>query len=331
MKQVLFFSLILLYIKLVFPQQIIKCINGKTDLNITKDPPVLSLAEVSLKFIDKNSNTYINDNESANTTFSIINRSKGSTTDLMIFIQGGTFQMGSNDGESDEKPVHSVKVNDFYIGKYEVTVEQFKQFITATAYKTDADKEGWSYCWKGSTWEKKNGINWKYDVSGTLLPESENNHPVIHVSWNDAKAYCEWLSKKTGKKYQLPTEAEWEYAAKGGALTSSVIAYKYAGSNTLSEVAWFSENSNNKIHAVGQKSPNEEGLYDMSGNVWEWCSDWYKGYPGSSGVTDYTGSLRVLRGGGWSCNEQFCRSATRGSNAPSYRDTGIGFRLVSPK
>jgi formylglycine-generating enzyme required for sulfatase activity len=129
------------------------------------------------------------------------------------------------------------------------------------------------------------------------------------------------LSSTTGKTYRLPTEAEWEYAAKANS------SYKYAGSNDLDAVAWHGGNSGSKPHPVGQKQANGLGLYDMSGNVWEWCSDWYKGYPGSSGVSDYTGSYRVNRGGSWNDNAVYCRPANRSNNTPANRGNGLGFRV----
>ena len=140
----------------------------------------------------------------------------------MVFVKGGTFQMGctreQSDCNKDEKPVHTVTVDDFYIGRYEVTVAQFKKFIEVTNYKTDAEKKGYSYILDGD-WKNKNGVDWRCDVKGNIRSADEYNHPVIHVSWNDAVAYCRWLSKETGEHYRLPTEAEWEYAARGGSLS----------------------------------------------------------------------------------------------------------------
>ena len=261
----------------------------------------------------------------------------------MILVKGGTFTMGctseQSDCDNDEKPTHQVTLSDFYIGKYEVTVKQFKQFVDETAYKTDADKDGGSYFWTGSAWEKKAGVNWKSDEKGIVRPQSEYNHPVIHVSWNDAVAYCKWLSQETGKQYRLPTEAEWEYAARGGASTGSAStgsatgATKYAGSNNIDEVAWYNGNSNSKTHPVGLKKPNELGIYDMSGNVWEWCADWYdKGYynnsPRNNPRGPTKGDYRVLRGGSWGYDGRFCRVALRDYFSPDLRLFNLGFRLA---
>jgi formylglycine-generating enzyme required for sulfatase activity len=222
-------------------------------------------------------------------------------------------------------------VSDYYIGKYEVTLNEFRIFIEATKYLTDAEKAGSSYVRNGSTWKDKVGVNWRHRVNGTQRPSSEGNHPVLHVSWNDAVEYCKWLSNKTGKTYRLPTEAEWEYAARGG---SSGRGYKYSGSNNLDEVAWYTSNSGSKTHPVGQKKANELGLYDMSGNVWEWCSDdWHGNYTGAptngrAWIDSPRASFRVARGGGWDYDAQDCRVSGRGNDSPSNRDSGMGFRLA---
>jgi formylglycine-generating enzyme required for sulfatase activity len=274
--------------------------------------------------------------------------------DNMLFIRGGTFQMGSTDGESDEQPVHNVTVRDFYLGKYEVTVTEFKAFIDATGYTTDAEKkngEG-SYLWNStdSKWELKPDINWRHDAEGKLRPQSEYNHPVIHVSWNDATEYCKWLSRQSGKTYRLPTEAEWEYAAgngsrhtkyswgngdpsgkNGGNVTDeskrpgdgSTWTTKFEGYN---DGYWYTA-------PVGSYNSNDFGLHDMTGNVWEWCSDWYgadyyKNSPSSNPTGPTSGSFRVLRGGSWYNVPQYCRVADRSFGAPGNRGSDSGFRLA---
>ncbi len=251
----------------------------------------------------------------------------------MVLVVGGTFQMGNNDGDADEKPVHSVTLSDFYIGRYEVTLGQFKKFVDETGYQTEADKDGGSSILTGSKWKSTDGVNWKCDEAGNIRTQSDYNHPVIHVSWDDANAYCTWLSRKTGKKYRLPTEAEWEYAARGGNKSNG---YNFSGSNSLGDVAWYYENSDTKTHPVGQKQPNELGLYDMTGNVWEWCCDYYDEHYYSSSLSadpkgPSSGSKRVNRGGSWLGDAWNCRAAIRVKYSPPYHFNDLGFRLVSPR
>jgi formylglycine-generating enzyme required for sulfatase activity len=249
--------------------------------------------------------------------------SEGVSSDF-IFVQGGTFQMGSNESD-DEKPVHSVTVGDFYIGKYEVTVAEFKKFIDATNYRTDAEKGSGAYVWTGSKWEQKSDANW----SSPYFSQSDNN-PVSCVSWNDATEYCRWLSSSSGAKYSLPSEAEWEYAARGGIKSRN---YTYSGSENINDVAWYTSNSGSTTHQVGTMQANELGIYDMSGNVWEWCSDWYdKDYYKNSSSNNprgaSSGSYRVLRGGSWFCSATDCRVAGRRGSFPDYRLYDYGFRVV---
>ncbi|MFH1251907.1 MAG: SUMF1/EgtB/PvdO family nonheme iron enzyme [bacterium] len=283
-----------------------------------------------------------------------IQTTKSTNTDglpEMVFIKGGTFQMGSNDGQGNEKPVHTVTVSDFWMGKYEVTVAEFEKFISETGYQTDAEKRGSSFLWTGSDSEEKAGINWCCDAQGNVRRSSELNHPVIHVSWDDATAYCEWLSRKTGKTYRLPTEAEWEYAARSGGKN-----YKYSwgnfgpegkhGGNVADESAkkafgcsgtWEGYDDGFAFTApVGSFEPNELGLCDMTGNVWEWCEDWYdaKYYqksPQSNPNGASSGDYRVFRGGSWS-NEPFSvRCAYRGYIISNFRYNGYGFRILRTK
>jgi len=232
----------------------------------------------------------------------------------LVYVEGGSFQMGSNDGGSDEKPVHQVTVSSFYIGKYEVTQKEWQEVM-------------------GS-----NPSNWKGD-----------NLPVEQVSWYDAVDYCNKRSRKEGltpcysgsgsnitcnwsaNGYRLPTEAEWEYAARGG---NKSKGYKYSGSNDVGAVAWYDGNSGNKTHEVGTKAANELGIHDMSGNVWEWCWDWYNsGYyaksPGSDPKGPGSGSSRVLRGGSWRyLVVVLCRVAIRSSFVPGIRSCDGGLRVL---
>ena len=219
----------------------------------------------------------------------------------MIFVKGGTFTMGATSEQgseafSNEKPTHSVTLSDYYIGKYEVTQAQ---------------------------WEAVMGNNPSYFTG-------DPDYPVEGVSWNDVQEYITKLNQLTGKSYRLPTEAEWEYAARGGAESKG---YKYSGSHTLSYVAWYEDNSNSKTHPVGTKNPNELGIYDMSGNVWEWCNDWYASdYYNNSPQTNpqgpLWGSFRVIRGGGWSYFALICRVSIRSYEPAGFRGTYLGFRLV---
>jgi formylglycine-generating enzyme required for sulfatase activity len=214
----------------------------------------------------------------------------------MIFVDGGTFQMGSTSGEIDEKPVHSVELSSFSIGKYEVTQAQWK----AVMGKNSSKFVGCDNC------------------------------PVEQVSWDDIQKFILKLNQLTGKKYRLPTEAEWEFAARGGIKGKG---YKYSGSNSIGDVAWCSKNSTNKTHPVGLKKPNELGIYDMSGNVWEWCSDWYDKYDSIKQVIPMgpnSGKLRVLRGGSWFVDASYCGSTYRSGDVPNIRSSASGFRLVLP-
>lgn len=216
----------------------------------------------------------------------------------MMYVKGGTFTMGAtseqgSEADSDEKPTHSVTLSSFYICKYEVTQALWKAVM-------------------GS-----NPSSFKGD-----------NLPVETVSWDDCQTFIRKLNAMTGKNFRLPTEAEWEFAARGG---NNSRGYKYAGSNNIETVAWYDDNSGSKTHVVGTKSPNELGIYDMSGNVLEWCQDW-KGSYSSASQTNPTGassgSRRVLRGGSWYYGAGSCRSSNRDSGTPGYRDDDCGLRLV---
>ncbi|MDE7149996.1 MAG: formylglycine-generating enzyme family protein, partial [Bacteroidales bacterium] len=228
----------------------------------------------------------------------------------MVAVNGGVFPMGAtseqgSDYESDEKPVHSVTLSDFYIGQYEVTQAQWESVMgTTIGQQRDKADPSWSL----------------YGVG--------DDYPMYYVNWEEAQEFCSKLSQKTGKKYRLPTEAEWEYAARGG---QNADGTKYAGSDDIDEVAWFRDNSGDMTHPVGQKKPNGLGLYDMTGNVWEWCSDWYGSYGSSSAVNPQgpsSGSNRVARGGSWGSIAQFCRVSFRNSLTPGYRFSYLGFRVV---
>ena len=222
----------------------------------------------------------------------------------MIAVEGGTFNMGAqstnpdganydSDADSEESPVHSVTLSDYYIGETEVTQE---------------------------LWQAVMGSN----PSNFL----GNQKPVERVSWNYCKEFIEKLNNLTGKNFRLPTEAEWEYAARGG---NKSQGYKYSGSNNVEDVAWYEDNSNNVTHHVKTKSPNELGIYDMSGNVWEWCEDWYGNYS-SEAQTNPTGPSsgpgRVLRGGSWFNLAMVSRVSRRSYESPYGTYGDIGLRLA---
>jgi formylglycine-generating enzyme required for sulfatase activity len=250
-------------------------------------------------------------------------------------VETGSFMMGCNYGNKDcydfEKPAHQVDISSFFIGKYEVTVAQFAAFVEESNYQTEAEIVfGYSVVWNGRDWVRMEGVNWRHDVSGNLREINDYNHPVIHVSWNDALAFCEWMSNHTGKEFRLPTEAEWEFAARGGNKSKGT---SYSGSDSIKRVGWYNFNSLENTHAVGLKQPNELGLYDMTGNVWEWCMDWYdsKYYsksPSQNPKGPLSGQEKVLRGGDWSAIEKNSRLTIRAHNNVQNRGGDSGFRVV---
>tara|TARA_R110000782_G_scaffold27256_11_gene69147 strand:- start:438 stop:1745 length:1308 start_codon:yes stop_codon:yes gene_type:complete len=271
---------------------------------------------------------------------------KNDLTGEMIEIPGGSFLMGTLEGRKDEKPQHIVTVSTFEIGKYEVTVGQFKQFVEATAYLTDAEtgagqQKGCFGDGGGVDFGQKAGLNWRepgYTQS--------DNHPVVCVSMNDANAYIDWLNKETGHNYSLPTEAKWEYAARSGSITDYHFGnsksdlclyanvYDEAGKN-VNSYGWRNapcDDGEAKSAQVGQYKANPFGLYDMHGNVWEWVDDcWKSGYhdaPSNGAAyksTDCTN--RVTRGGSWYNIPLGVRSANRYWYEPTYRSFNLGFRL----
>jgi len=252
-------------------------------------------------------------------------------------IPAGTFTMGSPANEADRKDgeiQHQVVLSDFKIGKYEVTVNQFKAFIDSTGYLTDAEKGAGgkvgSIIWNGTEFSFSADVNWRYDEKGNLRPKTEYNHPVVHVSWNDAKAFARWMGCR------LPTEAEWEYACRVGTSTpfNTGDNLKTSQSNYDGSMPYnHAEKGENrgKIMPVGSFASNGWGLFDMHGNVGEWCGDWFSEYslekqtnPGGPAF----GSRRVARGGAWIYNALRCRSADRSSGFPADRACYRGFRLV---
>ncbi len=249
----------------------------------------------------------------------------------MIRVTGGTFMMGTDRPGAAEnaKPAHTVKLESFWIGKYEVTVREFSLFISDTRHVTTADSLGFSWVYNGRDWVQGENVNWTNDISGKLIEVADMDVPVMHVSWADAMSYCDWLSKKTRQKFRLPTEAEWEFAARGGNKSNG---YQYSGSNSLAAVGWFEGNAGKKVYKVGQKTANELGIYDMSGNVMEWCFDFYSeshyktATPGNL-YGPASGTEKVARGGSWFTPETLCRATYRVAYPATSRGGNIGFRL----
>ena len=225
-------------------------------------------------------------------------------TFTMIAVEGGTFKMGAQSSDSggdnydseafdSESPVHSVTLSSYYIGETEVTQELWMAVMNVNSS---------SFC-------------------------GYPQRPVEDVSWNDCQEFITKLNNLTGKNFRLPTEAEWEYAARGG---NESNGYKYSGSNTIGNVAWYNDNSSSTTHDVKTKQANELGIYDMSGNVWEWCQDWYGSYSSGSQTNPTgptSGSYRVYRGGSWSSYARNCRVSYRGSHDPAYTSSSLGLRL----
>jgi len=277
-------------IELSFNNHQIKLINGKKVLE-------------EKIFVNKNGQNNFEYNVSEFTNYT---ETKNGLNLKMIAVKGGSFKMGSKK-KQDEKPIHTVTVDDFYIGKYEVTQKQWKEIMGSNPSNFEGD-----------------------------------NLPVESFSWYDIQDFIKKLNKKTGKHYRLPTEAEWEYAARGGVQTiHESFQTKYAGSNNIDNVAWYNKNSYDKgksssdygTHAVGTKQANELGIYDMSGNVWEWCNDWhgsyyYKNSPQNNPQGPNSGEYRVLRGGSWRSSSYYCRVADRFGVLLDVTSHNNGFRLV---
>ena len=250
----------------------------------------------------------------------------GTIPEGFVRIEGGTFQMGSANGNNNEKPVRTVTVRGFSMSRHEVTQKEWTD-VMGTTVRQQRDQ---AYS------------SWPLSAEG-------DNYPMYYVSWYEAVEYCNKRSIREGltpayrgsgtdiicdftaSGYRLPTEAEWEYAAKGG--NRGVPAYEYSGGNNVGAVGWYADNSGRRAHPVGTKQPNSLGLYDMSGNVWEWCWDWYGNY-GSGSQADPVGPAsgvdRVIRGGSWINSVVYLRSSYRFSFHPGFRSIYWGFRLALP-
>ncbi|MCB0836396.1 MAG: SUMF1/EgtB/PvdO family nonheme iron enzyme, partial [Bacteroidetes bacterium] len=280
----------------------------------------------------------------------------------MVIVPGGSFQMGDIYGEGfpNEGPIHLVKLDSFYLSPTEVSVTEFAAFIEETNYKTDADRKGGSDVWSGRTWKKQSKVNWRYDVQGKKRKLEHYNHPVVHVSWNDAVNYCNWLSEKhnlepvyeiSGKEvnvnweangFRLPTEAEWEYSARSGGKNirfgngkdiADPLELVFDGSEDFkkpySVEGFFYENTFPVDSVEGSRNPL--GIYHMSGNVWEWCWDKYTDYTPEEAINPHgadTSVLRVARGGGWRNFPVALRVFRRFKTTPDNHNVSIGFRVA---
>jgi formylglycine-generating enzyme required for sulfatase activity len=257
-----------------------------------------------------------------------------------VNIPAGTFTMGSPPSEVNRKAdeiQHQVTLSAFKMSRYEISVAQFKDFIDATGYRTDADKgtDGYygSYIWTGEKLEVREGVNWKCDEKGNQRPLSDYNHPVVHVSWLDARAFAEWMGGR------LPTEAEWEYACRAGTSTPFNTGDNLTTSQANYDGDYPYNNNPVGIHRgktlpVGSFASNAWGLYDMHGNVFEWCNDWYEVYPvtpQNNPIGPSTGSLKTFRGGCWELFACSCRSAQRDYTQKFRRVCFLGFRIVTTK
>ncbi len=239
----------------------------------------------------------------------------------MVYVPAGDFWMGSDAGESAERPPHLVHVDGFWIDRFEVTNAAFEGFVSETAYRTDAERAGWGDVWQNSRWNRVDGLNWRHPNNPGEGISALMDHPVVQVSWNDAYQYCAWAGGR------LPTEAEWEMAA------VDARGWRYP---------WGNEFDPSRLNAAGRgaahvgsyatgRSPF--GAYDMAGNVWEWVNDWYQSDYYSRSPTNNpqgpaTGAHRALRGGAWDPSGGDSRSADRGALSPDNRGNTVGFRCA---
>jgi formylglycine-generating enzyme required for sulfatase activity len=261
----------------------------------------------------------------------------------LVLVPAGDFDMGSNDGDGNEKPVHKVKISQpYYIGKYHVTVAQFRAFADAAKFQTEAEKQNKGWTVKDGKWQEVSGVHWRNPGF-----TQEDNHPVVVVTWNDAQDFCKWATKVTGRTVRLPTEAEWEYAARGPkgmkypwgdkweGITANVADASLRRAGFAMRWGEIKEDDGYPFTSPGGAFKNASwcGAFDMAGNAWHWCQDyWNDKYYAESPAVDpqgpATGGDRVLRGGRWFSVPAGCRSARRDHNRPSDRNASDGFRVV---
>jgi sulfatase modifying factor 1 len=322
------------------------------------DSPIIDGKGLLVSWKQEN-RTYRGNYQGPPTGFALVERFEGEVNFLprdmtnslgmsLLLIPRGKVLMGSPKSEEDrldEEVPHEVEITrPFYLGKHEVTVGQFKAFVNDANYLTEAEKDGkGGRAFDGKEFVQNPEFTWK-----NLHFAQSDDHPVVIVSWNDAAHFCAWLSKKEGKTYRLPTEAEWEYACRAGMKTRFNTGDKEDDLKAAGNVAdaalkrkWVDafwarswDDGFPFTAPVGKFKANAFGLFDMHGNVWEWCSDWYgEDYYGKSPKQDPqgpgSGTQRVARGGAWSTQPKFCRSAFRDWHEPGYRSDCVGFRVVA--
>lgn len=264
------------------------------------------------------------------------NNHKENTPEDMVYLEGGEIVIGSEDGEPNEAPEFQTTVEPFYMDKHPVTVEQFREFVEETGYKTDAEEFGNSGVFNFNTgqWQLKEGVSWKYP-NGKNGEKAKDDHPVTQISWNDAKAYANWADRR------LPTEIEWEYAAKNGKNSDNQYTW---GDNLVEDGQYkanvwqgsFPQVFENKdgyqyTSPVGAFGENEAGLTDMGGNVWEWTETVYQLYEGNPNNIRVDSSQKVIRGGSFLCDKDVCHSyrvSARQFNTQESATNHMGFRTA---